>query len=84
MFLEVSAHCESEFDGGVGREVGMQDVELVGDFKHLPAAVSDGDEVGLRFVRGPRAGPSVVFDGGAEDVFVGEIDFGCTTGTNGR
>ena len=71
-FLEFLSHCKSEFDGGVGREVGVEDVEFVGDFEHLPAAVSDGEEVG--FGLGRAVGPaSVVFDGWAEDVFVGEV-----------
>ena len=49
----------------------MEDVELVGDFEHLPAAVSDGEEVGFGLC-GPARRTAVVFDGGAEDVFVGE------------
>ena len=70
-FSEVLSHCESEFDGGVGREVGVEDVELVGDFEHLPAAVSDGEEGGFG-LGGSARRSAVVLDGGAEDVFVGE------------
>ena len=71
-FFEFLSHCESEFDGGVGREVWVEDVELVGDFEHLPAAVSDGEEVGFG-LGGSARRSAVVFDGGAEDFFVGEV-----------
>ena len=50
----------------------MQDVELVGDFEHLPAAVSDGEEVGFG-LGGSARRTAVVFDGWAEDVFVAEV-----------
>ena len=69
---EVLSHCESEFDGGVGREVGVEDVELVGVFEHLPAAVSDGEDVGFG-LGGSARRSAVVFDGWAEDFFVGEV-----------
>ena len=51
----------------------MEDVELVGVVELLPAAVSDGEEVGLGLTR--AVGPaSVVFDGlWAEDFFVGQL-----------
>jgi len=71
-FLKSSAHGVSEFDGGIGREVGVEDVELLAVVEHLPAAVSDGEEV--RFGLGRAVGPVlVVFDGRAEDFFVGEM-----------
>ena len=73
-FFEFLSHCESEFDGGVGREVWVEDVELVGDFEHLPAAVSDGEEVGFG-LGGSARRSAVVFDGWAEDFFLGEFVF---------
>ena len=50
----------------------MEDVELVGVVEHLPAAVSDGEEVGFGLGWAVRPA-SVVFDGWAEDFFVGEV-----------
>ena len=50
----------------------MEDVKFIGVVELLPAAVSDGEEVGLGLTRAVRPA-SVVFDGWAEDFFVGEV-----------
>ena len=50
----------------------MEDVEFVAVVEHLPAAVSDGEEVRFGLTRAIRPA-LVVFDGWAEDFSLGEM-----------
>ena len=71
-FLEFQPHCIAKLDCGVGREVGVEDMELVTVVEHLPASISDGEEVGFGLGRAIRPA-SVVFDGWAEYFSIGEM-----------